>query len=387
LGLVVVDKALEERQRTDEEFGARSGFYGFLQSWGGTEEISGIRRSDLDKLDPSKPLPAGLEVVAEILLQDRNIYPRIFTSREGQQDLRKLFSSEIDRGIDPLIKALDLRYKDTGEYPKTDAAFRTLLAGAGQSLESARDPWGQPYKAYFGASGDMDELTLRSAGPDKKFGTQDDFEVARVERPYFKPHAEVIQQAVNEFHTRTGEYIRDIQALARELSRREIDLNSWKDPWGHPYRYTFGVAMTQFTVTVTSAGPDGRFSTEAQPSDDDFTLARVGIDYTSEMAGQFDTALARYFEKSGKFPQDVEELQKAFQESGLSWGSFRDPWGHPTMPPSGTRQDTQTGYGGRTIRGPLTEQSPAPYHGPCNASVQLGLLSLRRSGRNRRHSG
>jgi hypothetical protein len=329
LGLVVVDKALEERQRTDEEFGARSGFYGFLQSWRRTEEVSGIRRSDLDKLDTSKPLAAGLELVAEILLQNGNNLPMIFTSRENQQDLRTLFSSEIDLRIDPLIKALDIRYKDSGEYPKTDAALRSVLADQGLDFEIARDPWGRPYQAHFGVSGAMDVLTIKSAGPDKQFGTEDDFRVARVARPYFQPHADAIQQAINEFHSRTGGYIRDIQGLKSELARRQIDLDSWKDPWGGCYRYAFDVATTQFTVTVTSAGPDGRFSTEAQPSDDDFTLARLGIDYTSEIAGQFDTALARHFEKSGKFPQNIEELQKAFQESGLTWGSFKDPWGHP----------------------------------------------------------
>jgi len=329
LGLVVVDKALEERQRTDEEFGARCGFYGFLESWGGTEEISGIRRSDLDKLDLTKPLPSGLEVVAEILLQQRGAYPKIFTSREGQEDLRKLFASEIDAGISPLIKALDIRYHDAGEYPKTEAALRSFLASAGLNLESVRDPWGQPYKTEFGVSSDMDVLTFKSAGPDKRFGTEDDFEAAHVSRPYFKTNADAIQDAVNQFHNRTGGYIRDIQTLKSELARRKIDLDSWKDPWGHPYRYTFGVVLTQFSVTVTSAGPDGYFNMEPKPSFDDFTLAEVGIDYTSEMARQFDAALARHFEKTGKFPQNVEDLQQAFQESGLTWGSFKDPWGHP----------------------------------------------------------
>ena len=60
---------------------------------------------------------------------------------------------------------------------------------------------------------ERDMLIIRSAGPDKRFGTDDDFDADRMGWPYFKPHADAMQKAVDDFHTQTGGYIRDLPAL------------------------------------------------------------------------------------------------------------------------------------------------------------------------------
>jgi len=359
LGLVVVDKALEERQRADEEFGRARGFYGFRGYGGGDEECKGIRRSDLNKLDLSHPLPEGLELVAEVLLGGRGMFPNSFESDAGGEGLRQVFTLEIDPQIQPLGKVLDLRYQQTGEYPKTMAALRSYLASAGIQFDKLRDPWGQPYKAEFSVARESDVLTITSAGPDKRFGTGDDFRVTRMTWPYFKPHADALERALNTFHARAGGYIRDVQTLKSELAREGSDLDSWKDPWDHGYRYTLGVATTEYTVTVTSAGPDGRFSTKAEPSDDDFVLATVGIDYTLEMQNQLDRALTRYVEESRRFPQNGEEFQKALQNSGIAWNSLKDPWGHRYY--ATFRQDAM--YADRlTVESYADRAQPHPQH-------------------------
>jgi hypothetical protein len=360
LGLVVVDKALEERQRTDVEFGSARDFYNFRDRRDSyVVEYRGFRRSDLDRLDPSRPLPQGMEPVAEILLQSRHVDPNSFESDSGGRGLHQTFAAEIDPQINPLITALNLRYEKTGEYPKTMAALRDFLAKAGIQFEKLRDPWGQPYQAEFTVEWESDVLTIISAGPDKKIGTGDDFDVARIARPYFKPHTEALQQAINRFHAHTGGYIRDVQTLKAELAREGSDLDSWKDPWGHEYRYTFGVVRTEYTVTVTSAGPDGRFSTHAEPSDDDFDLANIGIDYTAVMMYSLDTALTRYAEESHRFPQNEEELQKALQNVGIAWDSLKDPWGHRYY--ATFRQDAM--YADElTVESYADYQQPHPQH-------------------------
>jgi hypothetical protein len=331
LGLVVVDKALEERQRSDEDFGQAWGFYGFRRLYGDDEGFKGIRRRDLDKLDLSQPLPEGLELVAEVLLRGGAMYHSSFESDSGRESLRQVFAAQMDPQILSLTQALAHRYEQTGEYPKSLEALRSDLASAaGIEFDKLRDPWGQPYKAAFSVSGPSDVLAITSAGPDKKFGTDDDFEATRMAWPYFKPHADAIQKAVDAFHTQTGGYIRDLPALKAELKREGSDLDSWKDPWGHPYRYTFGVAATEYTVAVTSAGPDGRFSSLAAPSEDDFALSTARVDYTLELQNQVGRALtlARYGEKSQTFPQSEEELKKALQAAGIAWESLKDAWGH-----------------------------------------------------------
>jgi hypothetical protein len=64
LGVIIFDKAVEERARTDREFGGRYGFYGsYCYLFGCSGEIAGVTRKDLDQVDLSKPLPEGLDLV------------------------------------------------------------------------------------------------------------------------------------------------------------------------------------------------------------------------------------------------------------------------------------------------------------------------------------
>ncbi len=183
LGLVVVDKAVEERERSDREFGGNSGFYNFRDLWGGTSELSGVRRSDLDKVDLTKPLPDGLELVAEILLQGNAVWPETFASESSSADLHKLFASEIDPKIQPIRTALDLRYEQKAEYPKTEATLDGYLATAGYRLQEVKDPWGTSYRAAFSVSREWDVLQILSAGPDNAQGSE------RISYPHWRIHS------------------------------------------------------------------------------------------------------------------------------------------------------------------------------------------------------
>jgi A-macroglobulin TED domain/Alpha-2-macroglobulin family/Carboxypeptidase regulatory-like domain/MG2 domain/Alpha-2-macroglobulin bait region domain/A-macroglobulin receptor binding domain/Macroglobulin domain MG3/Type II secretion system (T2SS), protein G len=329
LGLVVVDQAVEERERADSDFRGQGGFFNFRDDSDGTSGLGGIRRSDLDKLDLSKPLPDGLELVAEILLQGNTLRPKTFASVSDPVDLAKLFASEFNPQIDPIRTALESRYAQKSEYPKTEAALEIFSADAGSSWRDAKDPWGRPYHATFSVARESDILEISSAGPDKILGTEDDFVVARMSWPYFKLYSDAIQRSVDEFHVRTGAFLRDEQSLKTELTRLGIDFDSLKDRWGHAYQLSFGVNRTHFTVTVTSAGPDGRFTSKQSPSEDDFPLATVGIDYFADTRAQIDAALTANFKQSQSFPENPDQLKAALDRSGISWGALRDPWGHP----------------------------------------------------------
>jgi len=329
LGLVVVDKAVEERIRTDSEFVGYSGFLRFPRNWNNDAELNGVRKGDLDKLDLAKPLPDGFEVAAEAMLQNSGAYADIFNSGTGDKDLRKLFAPGIDPVIKPFHDVLMMRYQKTGEYPKTDAALKDELISSGILLDDLRDPWGVPYRFRFSVKNEMDVLELISAGPDKRFDTEDDFPAMKLVWPYFKPNAEAIQKAVNEFHERTGGYIRDEETLRAELARSGIDLGSLKDPWGHTYRLEFGVRQTKFTVTVMSAGPDGRFDTKLAPSQDDFALGTAAIDYFVDTLAKIDVALNKSFKDTHLFPENVEQFTAILESAGISWTSLRDPWGNP----------------------------------------------------------
>jgi len=329
LGLVVVDKAVEERERTDREFGGQGGFYRFRDLWGEATELNGVHRRDLDKIDMTKPVPDGLELVAEALLQGNTLWPVTFASDSRATDLSKLFASEIDSKIRPIQAALDLRFEQKGEYPRTESALESYVLAAGQSFGDARDPWGTSYRASFSVAREWDVLEILSAGPDKTPGTEDDFVVAKLQWAYFKPNAEAIRRAVNEYHARTGGFIREAQTLKSELTRFRTDFDALRDPWGHAYQLSFGVDRTQFTVTVSSAGADGRFNTKATPSEDDCSLATAGIDYFADVRTKLDAALATYFKENQLFPENLDQLKKVLAHSAVDWDGLRDAWERP----------------------------------------------------------
>ncbi|HYO92664.1 MAG TPA: MG2 domain-containing protein, partial [Pyrinomonadaceae bacterium] len=70
-GVVIFDKAVEERARTDQEFSSSYGFYNYFHyfryGWG---EVGGVTMRDLERMDVKrKPVSADLNLAADILLQ------------------------------------------------------------------------------------------------------------------------------------------------------------------------------------------------------------------------------------------------------------------------------------------------------------------------------
>jgi len=328
LGVVVFDQAVEERARTDREFGAGYGFYGAYRSLtGDANELAGVARKDLDRIDLSKPLPDGLELVAEILLRGTGYTPQLFGGDDYKTDQREVFSSLIDAQLKTVKETLETQYLRRSIYPKDEASLRRLLIASGINLGELKDPWGTPYRARFSTMREKDVLEIASAGADKRFDTADDFIAASSSWPYFRFHGEAINRAVERYHTRTGDFIRDAATLQSELRREGIDFDALRDPWGQPYRFQFGVSGINLTVSVRSSGPDGRFDEENHRSPDDFTIWAASIDYAAELRGRLNAALAAYFEAAARFPQNESELRDALRRSGIDLDSLRDPWG------------------------------------------------------------
>ena len=327
LGVVILDKAVEERARTDRDFGGGYGFYRayrYLSNDSG--DVAGITRKDLDRLDLSKPLPDGLNLVAEVLLTNYMFAPHFFHSDRYSSDAAGIFRDFIEYEIDPLKDRLNLEYKTSGDYPTSEDALRRFAMTAGVAFDELRDPWETPYRTSFFAQGASDVLQIASAGRDKRFDTDDDFTVLRIERPYFRFAGEAIDRAVARFHTTTGQFIRDAATLKNELRHEGIDLDSLRDPWGQPYRLDFKINQTKFQILVSSSGPDKQF---APKSADDFALWTSSIDYSAALQARIDTALVTYFKNTSQFPRSDAELNTALKQSQLTRDDLRDPWGNP----------------------------------------------------------
>jgi A-macroglobulin TED domain/Alpha-2-macroglobulin family/MG2 domain/Carboxypeptidase regulatory-like domain/Macroglobulin domain MG3/A-macroglobulin receptor binding domain/Alpha-2-macroglobulin bait region domain len=326
LGVVIFDKAVEERARTDREFG---GDYAFYRSYRYLSRdfgnVAGISRKDLDHIDWSKRLPDGLDLVAEVLLTDHAFLPRFFGS-SGYESAASAFKDLIKGELAPLKSALDVEYQANCAYPKNEEVLRRLAWLGGISFNSLRDPWETPYRTAFFPQRATDVFEMTSAGPDKQFGTDDDFSALHIERIYFRFTGEAINRAVARFHARTGRFIRDAMSLKTELHNEGIDFDSLRDPWGEPYRVSFGVNQTKFQVSVQSAGPDKRFSPK---NSDDVSVWISSIDYGRDLQAKLDEVFVSDLRKTSQMPQTDSEFNLVLQRAGISRDELRDPWGQP----------------------------------------------------------
>lgn len=326
LGVVIFDRAVEERARTDQDFGGRFGFYGSFSSWRGyDDQVGGITRKELQRLDLKQPLPEGMDLVAELLLGTSYVQPEFFGTEGFAANHAEVFSKLTSLSLKPITDILESQYKNSGAYPENTDVLRRVLFETGVDSDELRDPWGTPYTKVFSIDKDDSVLEIVSAGPDKIFTTKDDFTVNRIARPYFRFTGEAINRAVARFHARNGGFIRDAAALKNELQFEGIDFGSLRDPWGQPYDLSFTTRQEIFNVDIRSSGPDKRFQSPNSVSDD-FTLWIAGIDYLTETRALVEQALGNYFRATNTLPANDVQLQQAL--ANIDQSRLRDPWGH-----------------------------------------------------------
>ena len=323
LGIVVYDKAVEERARADQQFGYGGGFLDQLRDE--DERFGEVRKQDIERLDLTKPLPEGLEMVAEVLLNNRSGgWLNVFGTEEYETQIHKVFSGMLFWQMLRVRATLDPRYNNSNEHPTDLSSLKRILAQAGIDFDGMRDPWGTRYRAEFSIQTIYDAMLIASAGPDKRFDTGDDFAVmGEIRWPYFTSQGEEIDRAVAGYHSRTGRYIRDNSTLASELMREGLNLDELRDRWGKPYRIEFGIEGVNFTVKFVSGGPNGRFD-----GWDDFTIWTSRIDYFAESRARIDAALAGFFKSRSRFPQNEWEMGEALRIASVNFDDLRDPWGN-----------------------------------------------------------
>ncbi|HKS28109.1 MAG TPA: MG2 domain-containing protein [Pyrinomonadaceae bacterium] len=330
-GVVIFDKAVEERARTDREFSSAYGFFDYFNYFRyGGGEVGGITLRDLERLDVKRrAVPEDLNLAADILLQSvGDDYRSLsFESNAFENNQAEVFGAHIRERLKRIKEALDARYDKTAEYPSNDEALRRFMREAGIEFDRLGDPWDMAYRARFFPERDNDVTEITSAGADKRFGTRDDFSVMRLARPYYRGYGERLDTIVNDYHARTGKFIRDEETLLAELARAGFDASALRDRWGEPYRFEFGTMGVLLTVRVRSGGPDRRFDARDVYGSDDFTLWTTLVDSFTDERAAIDKALNAYLQATGKFPQDEASLKEALQRAGIERDALRDPFG------------------------------------------------------------
>jgi hypothetical protein len=337
LGVLVYDRAVAERVRTDEQFGREYGFniYDFFDGYYGMS-IAGITYRDLAAWDSTKPFPEGLDLVAETLLAATGRYESEVTARftgSGSYSglyCKSVFKNVISRTTTPLSEALHKEYKSTERYPRDADGLKEILKSHGLDFNRTLDPWEAPYRAEFSVDGQKDVLTLISNGPDKRPGTEDDFTVLTLGWPYFRPLGRLMNEVVFAYQRETGKYIRDYPTLRDEMKKRGADLDALRDPWGRPYQFTFSIAGPYYNTRVTSAGPDGIFSShDGLQFSDDVEEWSVNVRYFANETAAIEQALAVHYADTGVFPRSEQEFNAVLDKAKLLPAQLIDPWGRP----------------------------------------------------------
>jgi hypothetical protein len=327
LGIVIFDRAVEERARTDQDFSGGFGFYGSFRQWRGyDDQVGGITRKDLQRIDLTKPLPEGMELVARLLLGAYSDRPEFFETESFATDHKQVFADLTSLSFKPARSILDSQYLTGSVFPENGETLRRLLFEAGLNVDELKDPWGTPYREAFSINNEDSVLEVISAGPDKVFATSDDFSVGRITRAYFRFTGEAISRAVERYHARTGGFIREAATLRSELQTEGIDMDSLRDPWGQPYNVSFPTVFDRFNVNVRSSGPNKKFEATTDSKSDDFTLWIASMDYLIETRARIEQALGEYFKTTQTLPRDDNQLRLAL--APVERSRLSDPWGH-----------------------------------------------------------
>ena len=327
LGLVVVDQAVREREQTDEGFGSAWSVRRYSES----RSLAGVRISDLEDLDLSKPVPDDLDLAAQILLLDEDLLAWTVNSEVGPRDadFGTAFRPRMEEQLRSVVNAVKIIRNHSPISPVEHAPLEDVLSLLGISEYGLRDPWGSSYTATVLVSGGSERLQIVSPGPDKRIGTSDDVVALEVGFSYFEDVKGALERAATEYYERTGEFLRDEEATKRELRLEDIQFDALRDPWGRPYRLQFDIRGVFYEIRIVSAGADGVFNSADHPSWDDVVVVTNFTDYFSGWRARISNAVSRFSESTGEAPKNDAEFRKALSAANVDWDALHDPWGHP----------------------------------------------------------
>ncbi|REJ76011.1 MAG: hypothetical protein DWQ47_10330 [Acidobacteria bacterium] len=329
LGVVVFDKAVEERARTDAEFGS---YFTRFDSWlGRSRRFGSLTLKDLNDLDLTKPVSEELQITAELVLLGAGGYywPKVERSEIDLTEPEYFFKSYFNTQLGPIERALDARSKEDSSIATDLRTLEEILSRRGIDFSSLTDPWGRPYEARFSAVKEYRVIEIVSGGADKKMGTRDDLILKRMNYKYFSAIEEKIKQAAAEKRDSERGFIRDYETLRSEIANLGIELDSLRDPWGNKYRFSFSVNYGSYAIEVYTSGADGKFESEIWRGDDAI-VARSYTSYFASTESKMRWALSvGTDDEYWKFPETEEEFWQIQKLHGIERDSIKDGYGRP----------------------------------------------------------
>ncbi|HWY67559.1 MAG TPA: alpha-2-macroglobulin family protein [Terriglobales bacterium] len=317
-GIAVTDKAVDERSRTETEFASE------YQNWDYdfSNEVSGVKRSDLDRIDMSKPVPDGLDLVAERILSEE--YGEGLRIKKDDTEAANAARSEFERtmtsNLRELAQAIDASNQDSTADLKI---LRKIAEERGVSPAVLLDPWQQPYRVQLSLEWNQYILTFKSAGADKIFDTRDDFLLPVLRRSIFSGNGNLLA-AILSPEIATGNVPTSSDAVLKIAKRHSLDLASLRDPWGHPYRFETRLFKQWLSVYVYTQG-EGR----VEPNSNGYLAWNSSFDFFGKTEKQLSNALEAWRKKGHQFPHSEPEMFQAARDGGIDLTNLLDPLGKP----------------------------------------------------------
>lgn len=310
-GISVIDKAIDERARTDADFGA--GYSSFYQDFLGLINVA-------PGPDPSKPISPEEELAIEIALK-RRVIPNLQGSGSYRYEHIAIFNRAFDKQFRDVSASINKRlYVEL--LPTDEASLRTMLADDEIDLDKMLDPWGNRFRVSVKPSGPTSVITFTSAGPDEIEDTADDITALTRHYNYFDGIGMKIRSTFGEYERRVEGIIQNYETLRDELKRQNFDLDTLRDAWGRPYRFKFGFEGTAYRLHIESGGQDRKFG-----GYDDFTIWTHYLDYFAVTRAKMAAGIRDYLSKNGNFPADETEFKSVLKLQGFDLDELKDVFG------------------------------------------------------------
>lgn len=313
LGIVIFDKAVEERAKTNDGNNIFSNGYADFLGYG--KNFGGINIKNINDLDLSNPISDEYQLAAEIMLRNNHFSPDVSRSQITKTAPSSVYAAHFRKQFEPIEKKLAEHFKSRQFDHPTDAeSFARILKENSINFADLKDPWEQGYRAVFSIEKTNNIVRIISAGPDKKFDTNDDFSVSSASFAYFIPIANRLNQVLDDYPEKhNNQFIRDEKTLFQEL-----DITELKDRWGNPYQISFGVEGKYFTTRIRSLGADGKVSWY-----DDFDIFDKRQDYFKKI----EERINRILFEAEKYPRNEESLKSLLKTKGTDLEQTTDGWG------------------------------------------------------------
>jgi uncharacterized protein YfaS (alpha-2-macroglobulin family) len=314
LGVAVIDTAVEQRAATEEE--ANEHWYGW-NWWQSNDSAGGITREMLDRMDMSKPIPDDLDLAAEKLLMGTQA-ARIQIDAESDDLVRSDYQQTMSHSLVELGKAV--LAARPAHLPDTFEGVRAIAAWAKLGDQLLLDPWNTPYKPERNDQYNEEVLNLRSAGPDKRFGTEDDFTIPVTQRNLFALPGEQLAKLLADASRAEQPLPATIDGLKEFARNGGLDLDSAVDSTldseGKPWVYSINVRRRFYWVQVANQLKWGIWTGPY-------------IDYFGPTEARMEAAIRAWTESGKPFPETEPEARQAFKAASIDFDLLRDPLGKP----------------------------------------------------------